>query len=132
MATRLTVLVAGLVLAVSVATPVAAVMNDTSTAGASFAADTLAPPSGLTGTASAGLIVNLTWTATPDAYATGYQILRSTTSGSGYAVVGTANPRTTTTHADTPLVPGTYYYVVRAYFGNWTSTTSNETSILVL
>jgi hypothetical protein len=129
---RARVIVVGFILAVSLATPAAAFMGDTSTSTASFGTDVLAPPSGLSGTAALGLIVNLSWTATPDAYATGYQVLRSTTSGSGYTVVGTATPRTTTTYADTPLVPGTYYYVVRTSFGNWTSAASNEVSVLAL
>jgi hypothetical protein len=33
---------------------------------------------------------------------------------------------------DTPLVPGTYYYVLRATAGSWLSLTSNQASILLV
>jgi len=82
------------------------------------------------------LLINkpvLTWTATPDTYATGYEVLRSTTSGSGYALVGTVSGRTTTTFTDTTVAPlTTYFYVVRAAFASWTSVNSNEVQAMVL
>lgn len=75
----------------------------------------------------------LTWTATPDMYATGYHVLRSTTSGSGYATIATISGRTTTTHTDTTVAPlTTYYYVVRAVAGSWTSMNSNQVQATVL
>src|SRR6266851_1348594 len=52
-----------------------------------FSTDTLNPPSGLAGS---GLVGNVTlnWTATPDTYATGYRVLRSSASGGPYSQVG--------------------------------------------
>lgn len=88
--------------------------------------DLFAPPSSLT--ATAGATVALAWTVTPDAYASGYQVLRSATSGSGYSQVGTATPQSATAYTDTPAGAGTYYYVLRSYYQNWTSVDSNEAS----
>jgi hypothetical protein len=70
--------------------------QDTSTY--SIATDTLAPPTGLA--ASGPTTASLTWTASNDAYAAGYQVLRSTTSGSGYALVGTVTPGSATSTTD--------------------------------
>lgn len=119
-------------LAGAFASPAAALMGDTAWATSSIATDVLGPPTSLAATAAIPLTVGLTWTATPDGYAAGYRVYRSTTSGSGYTHVATVTPRTTTTHQDLPLVPGRYYYVVRAYFGAWTSHSSNEVSVLVV
>lgn len=98
--------------------------QDTSTY--SISTDTLAPPTGLavTGPTSA----SLTWTASNDAYAAGYQVLRSTTSGSGYALVSTVTPGSATSTTDSPA-SGAFYYVLRSYFQNWISVDSNEAAI---
>jgi hypothetical protein len=95
----------------------------------SFTTDTLDPPTGLG--AVGGLNAQLTWTITPDTYASGYEILRSTVSGGGYALVATATPRTVASHTDTP-VPNTYYYVLRSYFSNWTSAQTAEVFAVVV
>jgi hypothetical protein len=55
-------------------------------------------------------------------------VRRSTTSGSGYATVGTPSG---TTFSDSGLMTGTYYYVVRATYASWTSGYSNEASASV-
>jgi signal peptidase len=114
----------------------------TATAQASATLDTLGPPTSLTcngglTTCNAGLITRpaLSWTATSDLYATGYRILRSTTSGSGYAQVGQVTGRTTTTWSDTGgglALATTYYYVVTAYFDPWTSVRSNQVSATIV
>ena len=92
----------------------------------SMSTDTLAPPTGLA--ASGPTTAALTWTASNDAYAAGYQVLRSTTSGSGYALVGTVTPGSATSTSDSPG-NGVFYYVLRSYFQNWLSVNSNEASI---
>jgi hypothetical protein len=83
------------------------------TASISEAAVTCTPPgapTGLTATAAGQTQINLSWTAVSGA--TEYHILRSTTSGGPYTLVGTA---TGTTFSDTGLTCNTgYFYVVRA------------------
>ncbi|MCI0347126.1 MAG: fibronectin type III domain-containing protein [Chloroflexi bacterium] len=109
-----------------------AFLGDTETVVSTFSTETLDPPTNLNATAALFLTVNLTWTATVDVRATGYEVLRSTTSGSGYAVIATVTPRTSTAYTDLPLVPGTYYYVLRSYYDSWTSVNSNEDSAVAL
>jgi hypothetical protein len=117
----------------------AALATDTETVASSITADTLNSPTNLGCTGLPNCTVTflskptLTWTATPDTYATGYQVWRSSTSGSGYAQVASVTPRTTTTWTDTTVVPlTTYYYVVRAVAGSWTSSFTSEVSATVL
>jgi hypothetical protein len=81
-------------------------------------------PTGLTAT-SGNTQVSLSWTAS--AGATSYNVLRSTTSGSGYATVATNV--TSTNYTDTGLTNGTtYYYVVQAVNASGASLNSNEAS----
>jgi fibronectin type 3 domain-containing protein len=69
--------------------------------------------------------VLLTWTA--PATAVSYQVLRSTTSGSGYILAGT---KSSTGFTDDSVVNGTtYYYVVTASNGSCSSTNSNQASV---
>jgi subtilisin family serine protease len=78
-------------------------------------------PTGLTATAG-NAKVTLAWIASTGA--TSYHVSRSTTTGSGYAVVATV---TTTSYTDTGVVNGTkYYYVVSALKAGLESGTSNE------
>jgi hypothetical protein len=116
-----------------------ALATDTETVASTVTADTLNPPTNLLCTGLPNCPVTfltkptLTWTATPDTYATGYQVWRSTTSGSGYAQVASVTPRTTTTWTDTTVAAlTTYFYVVRAVANSWTSGFSNEVSATVL
>jgi hypothetical protein len=103
-------------------------LTDTSISTRSISTDTLDPPTSLA--ATGGASIGLSWVATVDTYATGYEIWRSTVSGSGYALVGTATPRTATIATDS-LGAGTYYYVLRSYFQNWRSVDSNQASATV-
>lgn len=116
-----------------------ALATDTETVASTITADTLNPPTNLQCTGLPSCTVTfltkptLTWTATPDTYATGHEVWRSTTSGSGYALVATVTPRTTATWTDTTVAPlTTYYYVVRAVANSWTSTFSNQVQATVL
>jgi len=69
-----------------------------------------AAPTGVTATAASQTQINVSWTAS--AGATSYNVLRSTTSGGPYALVGTSP---TTSFADTGLTCNTaYFYVVQA------------------
>jgi hypothetical protein len=103
-------------------------LTDTAISTQSISTDTLDPPTSLA--ATGGASIGLSWVATVDSYATGYEIWRSTVSGSGYALVGTATPRSATSATDGPSA-GTYYYVLRSYFQNWRSVDSNQASATV-
>ncbi|HLQ47353.1 MAG TPA: hypothetical protein VK233_00130 [Candidatus Dormibacteraeota bacterium] len=103
-------------------------LTDTATSTRSVSTDTLDPPTSLA--ATGGASIGLNWVATVDTYASGYEIWRSTVSGSGYALVGTATPRSATIATDS-LSAGTYYYVLRSYFQNWRSVDSNQASATV-
>ncbi|HVR96688.1 MAG TPA: proprotein convertase P-domain-containing protein, partial [Thermoanaerobaculia bacterium] len=80
-------------------------------------------PTGVTATAASQTQVNVSWTAS--AGATSYNILRSTTSGGPYALVGTS---ATTSFPNTGLTCNTaYHYVVQAV-GACTSGNSAQAS----
>ena len=90
--------------------------------------DTLNPPTGLTATV-VGSAIRLDWTPTVDTYATGYNVLRGTTSGGPYSQIGTVTPYTATTYTDNTAAAGTrYYYVLQTYFQSWLSVYSNQAS----
>jgi hypothetical protein len=93
-----------------------------------FATDALQPPTALAATSSG--TVSLTWTPSTSGWASGYDIFRSTTSGSGYAAVGSVTPVTAAAAGDSPA-NGTWYYVLRTVFNNWSSADSNEASVVV-
>ena len=104
-------------------------LTDTTAVTLAASTDTLDPPTSLAATGGANAA--LTWTATTDTYASGYDLQRATVSGGPYAVVATITPRTTVATTDTPPVNGTYYYVLRSVFQNWTSVDSNQASATV-
>jgi hypothetical protein len=121
-------LVAGCLVAIAAAAPVSSALFTSATGSSgAFTADVLDPPSGLNATVS-GADVALDWTASPDGYVTGYEVRRSTTSGSGYSTIATPSG---TSYTDSGLASGTYYYVVRSTFAAWTSAYSNEAAATV-
>jgi hypothetical protein len=80
--------------------PSQAVFIDTTSEGASsVTGDTLDPPTGV-GSSRTGTTNNLSWTATVDTYADGYEIWRSENAGSGYSLHATVAGRTTVAYAD--------------------------------
>ena len=91
--------------------------------------DTLDPPTSLA--ATGGTTAALTWVATPDAYATGYELQRATASGGPFSVVATIAPRTIVAASDAPASSGTYFYVLRSAFQNWRSADSNQASATI-
>jgi hypothetical protein len=97
-------------------------------AAASFTALSLVPPSGVA--AAGGSTATVSWVASGTAQATGYHLLRSATSGSGYAQVKNVTPVSATTTTDSPAA-GTWFYVLQTYSGTWTSANSNEASAVV-
>jgi hypothetical protein len=128
-ALKLFVAVALLILASAAATPASARFTSSPAVGGNvFTSDFLNPPTGLSG--SGGSTISLSWTATSDTYASGHRVLRGTASGGPYTQVSEITPRSTTTYNETPAA-GTYYYVTRAFYGNWESANSSETSATI-
>ncbi|MCP3934560.1 MAG: hypothetical protein GY708_04215 [Actinomycetia bacterium] len=101
----------------------AAFTDITDNSGNALTSDTLDPPTSTAATGGADITID--WTATPDSYATGHRVYRSTSSGGPYTQIAQITPRTTVTHTDNPA-DGTYYYVVRSYYLGWESADSNE------
>lgn len=112
--------------------PALALLTESETGASTFSTETLDPPTSLTAAAALLLRVNLSWTATVDTRATGYQVLRGTASGGPYTQVATVTSPSTTTYQDTVPLPGQYYYVLRTYFDSWTSANSNQASVLAV
>jgi hypothetical protein len=86
------------------------------------------PPTGLGGAAVADGQIALSWNASLGA--TSYNVLRSTTSGSGYSTLATGV--TGTSYTDNTAADGVkrYYYEVSAVNSNGTSSASTEAGIL--
>ena len=92
---------------------------------------TMQPPTALTATGGCQVLIlgpkiTLNWTITSSAFASGYVIYRSTTSGGPYTFLANVSGRTTTTYTDTTAsgLNSTYYYVMQSVFLNWNSTNS--------
>jgi hypothetical protein len=102
--------------------------TDAAPSAATVTTDTLAPPTGLA--AVGGTTVTLTWTRSADAYAGGYAVFRSATSGGAYTQVSVVTPGSASTTGDSPA-NGTWYYVLRSTYQSWTSVASNEASASV-
>jgi hypothetical protein len=103
-----------------------------STAGSamSISSNTLAPPASTTLTRNwcfAGIAANVTisWTASPSAYATGYDVLRGTATGGPYTLQ-TSVGSGTLSYTQTISTGSSLYYVVRASFLSWRSANSTE------
>ena len=87
------------------------------TATATFGTATLAAPTSLAG--AGGTSATLTWVPSTSSGATGYYLMRSGTSGSGYTQVKTVTPVTPSSTTDAPA-NGTWYYVLQTYLQGWT------------
>jgi hypothetical protein len=125
-AVLLLMLALAMVPAVSLAT-----LTSAPTTPATFTTTTLLPPTAVTGAGGTGAA--LAWTPSapnvPTA-ATGYQLLRSATSGSGYAQVKVLTPLSTASTTDAPG-NGAWYYVLRTIYQSWTSASSNEATVYI-
>jgi hypothetical protein len=91
---------------------------------------TLQPASNLSVSTSCPLLLgptaDLTWTATPSTFASGYKVERWR--GSTLEATTTVAPRTTTSLTQTGLQSGTTYtWRVYAYYLSWTSTVISAT-----
>src|SRR3954463_15367330 len=95
--------------------------------GAAFSTGSIAPPTGVAASLG-GSMVTLTWTPSTSSVVTGYDVMRSSTSGSGYSTIATVTPRTAVSTTNSPG-NGTFYYVLRSVFQSWRSSASNEASV---
>jgi len=105
-----------------------AVFSDTGAQAYQFATDTLDAPANLR--AIGGSSVSLTWTASADVYASGYRVLRGSSSSGPFTQVAQVTSRTTTSYADSPG-EGQWWYVVSAYRQNWVSAESTPAGAVV-
>jgi len=125
----------GLAIVSSVERASASLSSTAGPASATYSTGTLAAPTGAAAARGACTILTsstvvVTWTQTTSTFADGYEILRSTTNGSGYASIGTVAGRTTTTFNDSTVAfVTTYYYVVRSKRNSWRSPNSNQASV---
>ncbi len=121
----------GLVVAVTAITVYAIWTNTASVTPNDFASDTLDPATSLTA-AGSPTSIQLDWTASVDTYATGYKIMRATTSSGPYTEIDSVTPVTTATYTDgTVVTDTTYFYVLNTYHQNWESANGNEASAFV-
>ena len=108
----------------STATNTATFANVAFTGGTGGLVTTPAAPAALFATGSSKA-VSVRWL--PSFGATAYDLLRSTTSGSGYTALASNLPAGKTSYVDTAVVPGTtYYYVARAKNSAGTSGNSSQ------
>ena len=134
---RLAVLGSAMVAAIAFAVPfaVGSWQSSTSSQTATFATGTLGTPSALgvawgACTKNVSFQMNLTWAGATNAKS--YTVFRGTTTGGPYTQIGTTSGTTYTDNG--PQLPTftwatTYYYVVTAVAGGWTSASSNEASL---
>ncbi len=104
-------------------------LTDPDSSSLAASTDTLEPPTTLA--ATGGSSASLTWVATSDTYASGYELQRATVSGGPYTVVSTITPRSMVSATDAPGSNGTYFYVLRSVFQNWRSVDSNQASAVI-
>lgn len=105
-----------------------ALLTATAGSNATLGTGALAAPTSLA--ATGGASVSLGWTASVSSGASGYAVLRSAVSGSGYAQVGTVTPVSAAAGTDSPGA-GTWFYVLQTYLGGWTSSNSNQATAVV-
>jgi Fibronectin type III domain len=69
-----------------------------------------------------GPAVDLTWTASPSSFATGYEVLRASTSSGPFVAVATVTGSSTVSYTDTGLAAlTTYHYRIRSRSAAWAS-----------
>ena len=123
------VLAVGILLASVAATPISlARFTNGATSTGTFSTATLQPPTGVSATSGASIV--LAWTASTSSSATGYILERATALGGPYAQIGTVTPVSATGTVDNPAV-GTYWYRLTTYFQNWRSATTTPVSATV-
>lgn len=105
------------------------------TASASYSTAVMQPPTSLAGTPGCSGVnvanATLTWLATTSTYASGYEVYQSTTSGGpwGSAVATVAGQATLAYTVGGLATNTTYYFVMVAYYDNWTSAYSTQVSV---
>ncbi len=132
---RTTVVGLVLVLALIASAPIAwAQLADSASDGHTVSTGSLQPPTNPGAAAGTCVLavedaIVVSWTRTTSTWADGYEILRSTTSGGPYSVVGTVAGQATESYTSSLLAfSTTYYFVVRATKGAWRSAATSEVS----
>lgn len=95
----------------------------TKSIGSSIQGDVLEAPTDLS--ISGGGPFTLSWTSGGESYLSGHRLYRSTVAGGPYSLVGEVSPADQASTIDSPPT-GSYFYVVRAFYGAWDSLDSNE------
>ena len=128
-----------MIAAVAFAVPfaVGAFQSSTASQSATYGTATLGAPSGLavswgTCVRLVSFQMNLSWSAAANAQS--YRVYRGTATGGPYTQIGTTSGTTYTDSGPQTGPPAlnwntTYYYVVSAVTGGWTSGNSNEASL---
>jgi hypothetical protein len=130
MGRRLVILIAAALCAGLASAPVSqAVFVSSGATTADLSTGHLLPPTAL-GASATGGTVTLSWTPTVSTGAAGYDVLRSATSDSGYAVVSSVSPASLATTTDAPG-GGVWFYVLQTTLHSWTSAPSNEASVVL-
>lgn len=120
-----------LVVVVGPAVSASAAFSSSANAAHTLSSGTLQPASNLSVTTGCSLLVlgpkaDLTWTATPSTFASGYKVERWR--GTTLEATTTVTPRTTTSLTETGLRTGTTYtWKVYAYYLSWTSAVISAT-----
>lgn len=105
-----------------------ALFTSSSKATVSVQADTIKPPESLTiRTVNVGE-TNLSWIASPSAYVTGYNILRSTNAYGPWTTIGSVLNRTATSYVDKNAGATQWIYRVESVYRNWFSTSKGYES----
>jgi len=126
--------VVAVALVVCAASVAAAAFTSSASAGATYSSAALSPPTSPSTangpcTVLSSASIRVSWSATPSSWADGYEVLRSTTSGGPYSVIGTVSGVSTVTYLNGSLpFSTTYHYVVRAMKGNWRSSATAQVS----
>jgi hypothetical protein len=122
------IMVVGAFVLATAPTPTEGLFVDSKTNTANtFTVGGLLPATGLSATPFDATTVDLSWTASATAYASGYTVLRSLVSGAGYAAIGSTVGHGSTSYTDlTAVTATTYYYVIQATYQSWTAVGSNE------
>lgn len=121
-------------LVVCVASVASATFNAATVASVTYTSGALSPPSAPTTsngpcTVLSSASIRVSWAASGSTWASGYEVLRSTSSGGPYSTIATVPGAGTVTYLNGSLpFSTTFHYVVRATKGSWHSAQTAQVS----